>query len=111
MRNHHHRRLASAALGLALGLTATSGCQTYFGGMTLPSGHYLKHPPQYFPPDPTFPLQREYDSMLDPEGAVRRGGAGPGAPALPPPPGPVAAPAAGGGAAVPSVPGGGAPGR
>ena len=30
-----------------------------FGGVTLPSGRYLQHPPQYFPPDPVFPLQRE----------------------------------------------------
>ena len=40
--------LAGAALALA-GLT---GCQTWFGGMTLPSGRYLEHYPQYFPPDP-----------------------------------------------------------
>jgi len=25
----------------------------------VPPGQYLKHPPQYFPPDPVFPLQRE----------------------------------------------------
>jgi hypothetical protein len=77
------------ALGLAL--VALGGCQTYYGGMTLPSPHYLKHSPQYFPQDPTFPLQRERDSMLDPDGALRRGVAGPlppppGAPVLPPPP-------------------------
>jgi hypothetical protein len=52
-----------------------SGCQTHFGGMTLPSGHYLKHPPQFFPNDPAFPLQREQDSMTDPDGAARRGNA------------------------------------
>jgi hypothetical protein len=37
----------------AIGVTAG------FGGMTLPSPHYLKHYPRYFPPDPPFPLQRE----------------------------------------------------
>ena len=42
-------------------LSINVGCQTYFGGMTLPSGHYLDtgHEPQYFPVEPTFPLQRE----------------------------------------------------
>lgn len=59
------------ALG-ALAAMNASGCQTYFGGMTLPSPHYAKHSPQYFPPDPTFPLQRELDSMTDPDGAARR---------------------------------------
>ena len=61
-------------LGTGLGFAA--GCQTPpagFGGMPLPSPHYLKHPPQYFPPDPAFPLQRERDSMLDPTGEIRRG--------------------------------------
>lgn len=54
-----------AGLG-AVVVVAQTGCQTYpagFGGMTLPSPHYLKHYPQYFPPDPAFPLQRELDSM------------------------------------------------
>jgi hypothetical protein len=58
----------------ALAALCASGCQTYFGGMTLPSPHYLKHLPQYFPPDPAFPLQRELDSMTDPDGATRRSG-------------------------------------
>lgn len=35
------------------------GCQTWTSGMTLPSGRYLEHPPQYFPPSPPFPLPRE----------------------------------------------------
>lgn len=86
-------------LSLGLGLLMLTGCQTYYGGMTLPSPHYLKHPPQYFTPDPEFPLQREYDQMLDPEGALRRGVAGPAmAPAIPAPGAvapPVAAPAPG----------------
>jgi hypothetical protein len=49
----------------------------------------LKHSPQYFPQDPTFPLQRERDSMLDPDGAIRGGVAGP-LPAAPAVPAPVA---------------------
>lgn len=91
----NHRWLGRCAVGVGLGVAALSGCQTYFGGMTLPSPHYLEHHPQYFPPDPAFPLQREYDSMLDPEGALRRGAVGPAAPVLPPPPGAVPAPAPG----------------
>src|SRR4051812_14750500 len=57
--------LCAASLGL--GLTATSGCQTHIisAGMTLPSPHYLEHPPQYFPPDPDYPLQRELNSQLN----------------------------------------------
>jgi hypothetical protein len=51
------RVICAAGLGLALSLLA--GCQTWFGGMTLPSGHYLEHPPQYFPQEPDFPLPRE----------------------------------------------------
>ncbi|OWK47196.1 hypothetical protein [Fimbriiglobus ruber] len=88
-----HRWLARAAVGFGLVATATTGCQTYpagFGGMTLPSPQYLKHYPQYFAPDPDFPLQREQDSMQDPESQLRRG--------------------PGGAASVPAAPLGGAPG-
>ncbi len=69
--------------GLGLALAVLSGCQTHVGGMTLPSPHYLKHRPQYFPPDPAFPLQREVDSMQDPDGQFRRGGAAPAIGAVP----------------------------
>lgn len=44
--------------GIALALV-NSGCQTHVAGMTLPSEHYLEHPPQYVPPSPAFPLNRE----------------------------------------------------
>ncbi len=94
-----------AVLGFAGLASAVTGCQTYpagFGGLTLPSPHYLKHYPQYFPPDPQFPLQRELDSMQDPGGPAVRGvpGAVPGvlpaAPGVLPPPAPFG-PAPGGG--------------
>ena len=80
---------ASGLAGLALG---GIGCQTYpagFGGLTLPSPHYLRHYPQYFPPDPQFPLQRELDSMQDPGLAARQlpGGLSSVPGALPSPPG------------------------
>jgi hypothetical protein len=112
------RRLVWGAVGLGVGITALTGCQTYpagFGGMTLPSPHYLKHYPQYFPPDPPFPLQRELDSMQNVEGLAPPvpgpGGVGPaarGAPVpapLPAPGAPVPLPAG----PVPVAPGGGVP--
>ena len=86
----------SAALGV-VALTGLTGCQTWFGGMTLPSGRYLDHYPQYFPPDPQHPLPRELASQEDPEGAARRAG-GVGAAGVAPlaPPAPVPAPGPGG---------------
>jgi hypothetical protein len=55
------------AAGLGLGLSLTAGCQTHIisAGMTLPSPHYMEHPPQYFPPDPDYPLQREVNTQLN----------------------------------------------
>jgi hypothetical protein len=53
--------LCLASLGLA-SVTLT-GCQTNVAGMTLPSGYYLNHPPQYIPPSPAFPLSRELAGM------------------------------------------------
>jgi hypothetical protein len=80
--------------GIGLGLAALTGCQTNIAGMTLPSGHYLQHPPQYFVPSPAFPLTRELAHMEE-QSALP----GPGAPVvsvpLPPqvPPGPPPVPA------------------
>ena len=65
---------ASVAAVLGLALICSTGCQTWFGGMTLPSPRYLEHYPQYFMPDPAFPLPRELASQEDPEGLARRGG-------------------------------------
>lgn len=77
---------------LACSLCTTAGCQTWYGGMTLPSGRYLQHYPQYFAPDPAHPLPRELASMAaveEPAGPRLGGG---GAPAAPAPAGPPAAP-------------------
>jgi|SRR6516165_7670014 hypothetical protein len=52
-------RLNWCLAGAALSLLTVSGCQTWVAGMTLPSGHYLEHPPQFFPQSPDFPLPRE----------------------------------------------------
>ena len=72
--------------GLGLGLSTSIGCQTHIisSGMTLPSPHYLEHPPQYFPPDPDYPLQHEVNSQLNQAAAA--------AAANPPIAGPVAVP-------------------
>jgi hypothetical protein len=81
------KRLWLAGIAAALGLSAT-GCQTNFGGMTLPSGRYLMHQPQYFQDDPTFPLPRELATQTDPGGAgaaVLPGGQNLVPPALPVP--------------------------
>ena len=90
------RRLASLMAALGIALTGATGCQTWYGGMTLPSGRYLQHYPQYFAPDPHHPLPRELASQEDPEGAARRAG---GFNVAPPPVAP-----------VPPVPVAGAPG-
>ena len=55
--------VVAAALGIGL-----SGCQTWVGGMTLPSPRYLEHYPQYFPADPAFPLPRELANQINPAG-------------------------------------------
>jgi hypothetical protein len=55
------RAIWAASLGLTLSLL--TGCQTWIGGMTLPSGRYLEHTPQYFPQDPDFPLSKELASQ------------------------------------------------
>ena len=56
------RRLSVLLAGFALICTGI-GCQTNIAGMTLPSGYYLQHRPQYFPPEPSFPLSRELATM------------------------------------------------
>jgi hypothetical protein len=96
MRRWHCLGLA----GLGLALATATGCQTNVAGMTLPSGHYLQHPPQYFAPSPAFPLQRELAAMEAAGGpAAGVGGAAPlpaPAPVAPPPaavPAPAPAPA------------------
>jgi hypothetical protein len=86
----NRRWLASVAALLGLALAGSTGCQTWTGGMTLPSPRYLDHYPQYVTPDPAFPLPRELASQEDPEGAARRAGGpavGPVAPAPPVPAG------------------------
>lgn len=73
-------------VGFGLALAGLTGCQTWVpeAGVTLPSGHYLQHPPQYIPPSPPYPLPRELASMEAANAAANPPG-GP-APAVPVPP-------------------------
>jgi hypothetical protein len=50
---------------LAVLLGGLTGCQTWVptAGVTLPSGRYLQHPPQYLPTSPDFTLPREMAKM------------------------------------------------
>lgn len=73
------------AFGLGVTLAGLTGCQTWVGGMTLPSPHYLEHPPQYFPPSPPFPLPRELAAMEAQAAIASPAGPVPGAPAPPVP--------------------------
>src|SRR5207244_3274436 len=91
------RTYGLGSIGFGLLLATLSGCQTQVAGMTLPSGHYLKHPPQYFAPDPDFPLQRELAAMQEQAAGLPAAGAAalPPGPVVPPPgavPAPLPAP-------------------
>ncbi len=81
------RRRPSLVAGLGFALLMLSGCQTWTSGMTLWSGHYLNHPPQYIPPSPPFPLPRELASQEAAAAAAVPGGGG-GVPLPPPVPAP-----------------------
>jgi hypothetical protein len=58
--NNHWRCVRALLLGfgatLAISLT---GCQSDFGGQTLPSPYYMDDDVQYFPPGPQMKLSRE----------------------------------------------------
>jgi hypothetical protein len=60
------RRRPLRKLALGLGLLAgvgLTGCQSDFGGMTVPSGYYMYDDIQYFPPGPQFKLANEAAAM------------------------------------------------
>jgi hypothetical protein len=48
---------------LTLALVCGLGCQTWEGGMTLPSPHYLKDSPDYIPRKSAFDLPNELRQM------------------------------------------------
>jgi len=86
MRSNNRTRTLGA-LGLGILLAASTGCQTWMGGMTLPSGRYLEHVPQYFPAEPDFPLQKELAYQEETAGLTApagRGAIGPGVNPVPP---------------------------
>jgi hypothetical protein len=89
------RRSGWCIAGLGLALAGLSGCQTNIAGLTLPSGYYLKHRPQYFPREPAFPLPRELATMQAQHAAAVAAATAPPAGALPEPvvPPPAGAPA------------------
>jgi hypothetical protein len=94
------------AAGLGLTVLAPLGCQTYIpsASLTLPSPHYLEHPPQFIQPDPDFPLPRELatqDAYNQAAAAAAAAGVAPGGVA-PVPAGPVMpAPVGAGGGLLP----------
>lgn len=79
---------------LGFGLLSTVGCQTWVpaAGLTLPSGRYLQHPPQYIPPSPDFPLTRELAAMEGVQADQAAAVAAAAAPVQPPPQAPVVPP-------------------
>jgi hypothetical protein len=86
--------------GWGLAALAPTGCQTWTGGMTLPSARYLQHPPQYIPPSPPYPLSRELAGQEATAAAAAAGGVpGPAVP-LPAPVPPPAVPGGGGGPGI-----------
>ncbi len=59
------KRRGIGMLAACVGLSLLAGCQTWVpeAALTLPSPDYLRHPPQYIPPSPDYPLQRELTSL------------------------------------------------
>jgi hypothetical protein len=55
-------RMLLLALGLIAGVGLT-GCQSDFGGQTLPSPYYMSDDVQYFPPGAEFKLSKEAAAM------------------------------------------------
>jgi hypothetical protein len=73
---------ARLLVGLGLLLGALAGCQTRYGGMTVPSPRYLDHPPQFEPESPDYPFIRELTAMQAQAAAAEAGApAGAGLPA------------------------------
>jgi hypothetical protein len=78
------RGVASLVLGSSL--CASMGCQTWVGGMTLPSPHYLRDSPDYLTPAHSFPLRHELAAQQAAAGGVAVPAAAHLAPAAPPAP-------------------------
>jgi hypothetical protein len=102
------RRWALLSVAVALA-SACTGCQSDFGGQTLPSPWWFTDDVQYFPPGPEFKLSREAAALA----AAKRDAATGGQPGMlqgqPPAPAPLAAPAGIGAPGVPPLGGRGGP--
>jgi len=72
-----------AGCGLGVLLMTSTCCQTWFAGMTLPSGWYLQHPPQYIPDSPA--TQFSHETASQEAAAAQAVGAVPPAPVVPAP--------------------------
>jgi hypothetical protein len=57
-KQRHPLKTCLLGLGLLAGVGLT-GCQSEFGGQTLPSPYYMQDDVQYFPPGSQFKLARE----------------------------------------------------
>jgi hypothetical protein len=57
-KRRHPLRMLLLGLGLLAGVGLT-GCQSDFGGQTLPSPYYIHDDVQYFPPGSEFKLSKE----------------------------------------------------
>jgi hypothetical protein len=55
-------RMSLLAVGLLAGIGLT-GCQSDFGGQSLPSPYYMADDVQYFPPGAEFKLSKEAAAM------------------------------------------------
>jgi hypothetical protein len=62
LNQRHLLRTLLLSLGLFAGISFC-GCQSEFGGQTLPSPYYMQDDVQYFPPGPEFKLAREAAAM------------------------------------------------
>jgi hypothetical protein len=73
------RRLSWHGVALGLTLLVLSGCQTHVmeASLTLPTGWYLQHQPQYIPPTPDYPLPRELANLQDASARPGLGAPGP----------------------------------
>ena len=67
------RLMRNVLLGIGLcGSIGSAGCQVEMGGMTLPSGRYLKDDVQYFAPGTDHPHANEIAALEENQGPPGR---------------------------------------
>jgi hypothetical protein len=92
MAGRYKRSTGPLPKGKPMKVEAVSGITLPIGGMTLPSPRYLEHYPEYFPPDPSFPLPRELAQQAPDLPAATNAARGPSDVPVPPMNRPVALP-------------------